>query len=85
MAVTDADDEFREKLAHMRRHGLGVMRSGATASTRTVVKQHDHTGERVGTETEHWSGRVDATAERMDVTVSPTLLSALKLKEVLNG
>lgn len=76
-----ADESFAEKLAHWRRHGLGVMRSGAAQTTRTTIARHDHTGERVGTQTEHWDGRVDARAEKVTVTVNP----ALKLKEVPHG
>lgn len=68
-----ADDSFAEKLAHWRRHGLGVMRSGAASSTRVTPVAHERTGERVGSQTEHWSGRVDATAERVTITVNPSL------------
>ena len=71
------EDDFAEKLAHMRRHGVGIVRSGARNSTRTAEVRHEHTGERVGTQTEHWDGRVDARAERVTVEVNP----ALKLKE----
>lgn len=80
MATTE--DSFAEKLAHWRKHGApGVLRTGFANATHTTVKVNDHTGERVGTETEHWSGRVDATAERMTVTVNP----ALQPKESADG
>jgi len=81
MSESPAEDTFAEKLAHWKRHGLGVMRSGAHRSTRTTIARHDHTGARVGTQTEHWDGRVDAKAERVEITVNP----ALKLKESAHG
>lgn len=77
MADTD-DDGFAEKLAHWRRHGFGVLRPGYRSATRTEPVRHDHTGEPVGTRTEHWSGRVDATARKVEVIPNPNLTAGLR-------
>lgn len=69
----DRVDSFADKLAHWKRHGLGVMRSGAHNSTRTTPAVHERTGEQVGNHTEHWDGRIDATATRFDIAVNPNL------------
>lgn len=77
MTATSEENGWAAKLAHWRRYGLGVMRSGASTSTRTSAVVHEHTGEPVGERVEHWDGRVDGHARRFDVQVNP----ALKLKE----
>ena len=82
MATTSDESAFAEKLRYWREtRRFGVLSPGHAASTRTTVARHDHTGERVGTHTEHWDGRIDATAEKVAVTVNP----ALKPKESPRG
>lgn len=48
---------------------IGTLTPGYETSTRTRVVPNDHTGERVGTQTEHWSGREDARVEAPHVHV----------------
>lgn len=71
--MTEPQPSFAEKLAHWRRHGLGVARPGRRTATHTTPVLSDHDGGQVGTQTEHWSGRVDATAQRVNVHVNPSL------------
>lgn len=61
--VTDGD-EYRAKL-----RSLGFARKAGTDRTTPVID--DRTGQRVGRQTEHWDGRVDATAERVTVVANP--------------
>lgn len=59
---------------------LGFSRLRGTNRTTPVLSEQ---GERVGNQTEHWSGRVDAQAERFTVTVNRDLLA--KRKDTGNG
>ena len=66
MAADPVDDAaaYREKL-----RSLGFARRAGGDRTTPVVD--DRTGERIGRQTEHWDGRVDATAERVTVVPNP--------------
>lgn len=75
-----AEESLAEKLAYWRAKGCapGQLKPGRSKVT---IVQSDYTGERVGTQTEHWDGRVDARAEKVAVTANPNL----KLKESTDG
>lgn len=63
-------DEFAAKLRYWRERGRAPGRIHPGRDNVTPVL-HEHTGERVGYQREHWSGRVDATAERVEMVPIP--------------
>lgn len=68
--LTDAET-YREKL-----RSLGF--SARPQRSRTTPVVDDRTGRRVGTQTEHRDGRVDATAERVTVVANPNSTIAVR-------
>lgn len=66
---------WKELTAHWRAHGApGVLRPGYRQATTDHPVLHDHTGEQVGRHTEHWSGRVDAHVEKVQIVANPNLI-----------
>lgn len=68
----DRDEALRDKLAYWRSRGApGIVRP----RSHTTPVLHDDTGQQVGTRTEHWDDRVDATAKKFEVHVNPNLVA----------
>lgn len=71
MASPAADpEEFAAKLRYWRERGRAPGRIQPGREHVTPVL-HEDTGERVGHQREHWNGRVDATAERVQMIPFP--------------
>jgi hypothetical protein len=76
MSTDDAKAaRWAELLAHWRANGPpGVLRAGYRTATQERPVLHERTGERVGRHVDHWSGRVDAHAEKFETVVNPHAL-----------
>ena len=68
-------EEYRAKL-----RSLGFVGKPQRGTTRTTPVVDDDTGRRVGHHTEHWSGRVDATATGVRAVPNPAVTQALRNK-----
>ena len=72
METADPNAALREKLAYWRQRGApGLL----TPRSNTTPVLGDDTGKPVGTRTEHWDDRVDATAHKFEVQVNPNLVA----------
>lgn len=60
------ESDYQQKL-----RSIGFSKHRGTNKVVPVLSEK--TGDRVGFHTEHWSGRVDATAERFSVAVNPAI------------
>lgn len=73
--VTDAAARaaYREKL-----RSISLVGRPLKGSERTTPVVDDNTGTRIGHQTEHWSGRVDATAEGVRGIPHPAVVAAVR-------